>query len=207
MGLEMSKKSETKTNHTRVVPGDKIAVIEEFLPDENCFEDDGSIIAKVVGEVIKDSKSHKITVRPSKEHFSLNKGDIGFGRVEFVKKQVASVDIVKINDKNIAKPINSILHVSEASRRFVRNMYEVTRPGDWIKFRITRTEKPIYISFIGEGLGVVIALCNHCGHELVSIRRDTLECPNCKFVQGRITSKMYGKPLISNKGLSPNETR
>jgi len=202
----MSKKSETKTNHTRVVPGDKIAVIEEFLPDKNCFEEDGSIIAEVTGEVIKDSKSHKIAVKPSKEHFSLNKGDIGYGRVEFVKKQVASVDIIKINNVNVAKPINSILHVSEASRRFVRNMYEVTRPGDWIKFRVTRTEKPIYISFIGEDLGVVIALCNHCGHELVFFRRNSLKCLNCNAVQGRITSKMYGKPLILIEGLSPNET-
>jgi exosome complex RNA-binding protein Csl4 len=195
MGLEMSKKSETKTNNTQVVPGDKIAVIEEFLPAENCFEKDGSIIAEVTGEVIIDSKSHKIAVKPSKEHFSLRKDDIGFGKVEFVKKQVASVDIYKINNIDIAKPINSILHVSEASRRFVRNMYEVTRPGDWIRFRITRTDKPIYISFIGEGLGVVIAYCNQCGHGLNLFRRNFLKCPNCNFEQGRITSKFYGNPL------------
>lgn len=191
----MSKKSETKTNNTQVVPGDKIAVIEEFLPAENCFEEDGSIIAEVTGEVIIDSKSHKIAVKPSKEHFALHKGDIGFGRVEFVKKQIASVDIYKINDIDIAKPINSILHVSEASRRFVRNMYEVTRPGDWIRFRITRIEKPIYISFIGEDLGVVIALCNQCGHKLNIFRRNSLKCPNCNFEQTRITSKLYGNPL------------
>jgi exosome complex component CSL4 len=191
----MSKKSESKTNNTQVVPGDKIAVIEEFLPAENCFEEDGSIIAEVTGEVIIDSKLHKIAVKPSKEHFSLRKGDIGFGKVEFVKKQVASVDIYKINDIDIAKPINSILHVSEASRRFVRNMYEVTRPGDWIRFRITRTEKPIYISFIGEGLGVVIASCNQCGHGLNILRRNSLKCPNCNFEQGRITSNLFGKPL------------
>ncbi|MHA2166529.1 MAG: exosome complex RNA-binding protein Csl4 [Candidatus Hodarchaeales archaeon] len=191
----MSKKSETKTNNTQVVPGDKIAVIEEFLPAENCFEKDGSIIAEVTGEVIIDSKSHKIAVKPSKEHFSLRKDDIGFGKVEFVKKQVASVDIYKINNIDIAKPINSILHVSEASRRFVRNMYEVTRPGDWIRFRITRTDKPIYISFIGEGLGVVIAYCNQCGHGLNLFRRNFLKCPNCNFEQGRITSKFYGNPL------------
>ncbi len=203
----MSKKSETETNHTRVVPGDKIAVIEEFLPDENCFEEDGSIIAEVIGEVVIDSKSHKIGVKPSKEHFSLKQGDIGFGRVEYVKKQIASVDIYKNNDINIAKPVNSILHVSEASRRFVRNMYEVARPGDWVRFRITKAEKPIYISFIGEGLGVVIALCNQCGHELNFFRRNLLKCPNCSSEQNRITSTLYGKPLIPNQGLSPNETR
>lgn len=191
----MSKKSETKTNNTQVVPGDKIAVIEEFLPSENCFEEDGSIIAEVTGEVIIDSKSHKIAVKPSKEHFALHKDDIGFGKVEFVKKQVASVNIYKINNTDVAKPINSILHVSEASRRFVRNMYEVTRPGDWIRFRITRTDKPIYISFIGEGLGVVLAYCNQCGHGLNLFRRNSLKCPNCNFEQDRITSNLYGNPL------------
>ena len=197
LGLEMSKKHEMKATENQVVPGDKIAVIEEFLPDDTCFEQDGSILSKVTGEVVTDLKKHKITVKPFKQHFQVKRGDTGLGRVEYVKKQIASVDIFQLNEFEVSLPINSILHVSETSRRFVRSMYEVTRPGDWIKFRIIKTTRPIYLTLIGEGLGVLLAHCNHCGHELSFYRRNSLKCPNCDLIQNRITSKSFGKPFSS----------
>jgi exosome complex component CSL4 len=195
----MSKKQETKVAENPVLPGDKIAVIEEFLPDDTCFEEEGSILSGITGEVVTDLKKHKITVKPFKKHFELKRGDVGLGRVEYVKKQIASVDIYLLNEREIALPVNSILHVRETSRRFVRSMYDVTRPGDWIKFRIIKANKPIYISLIGEGLGVVLAQCNRCGHELDFYRRNSLKCPNCAFIQNRITSKSFGNPLSSLK--------
>jgi exosome complex RNA-binding protein Csl4 len=195
----MSKKQEMKAVENPVVPGDKIAEIEEFLPDDTCFEEEGSILSGVIGEVITDVKKHKITVKPFKKHFEINRGDIGLGRVEYVKKQIASVDIYRLNEREVPLPVNSILHVSETSRRYVRSMYDVTRPGDWIKFRIIKTTKPIYISLIGEGLGVVLGHCNRCGHELDFYRRNSLKCANCNFIQNRITSKSFGKPLSSLK--------
>ncbi|MHA1978098.1 MAG: exosome complex RNA-binding protein Csl4 [Candidatus Hodarchaeales archaeon] len=203
----MSKKHVEKSTQNRVVPGDKIAVIEEFLPDETCFEQDGSILSMTTGEVIPDQKKHKITVKPLKQSFQLERGDTGVGRVVYVKKQIASVDIHRINSNPVPIPINSILHVSEASRRFVRNMYEVTRPGDWLKFRIVRTMKPVYISLIGEELGVVIAQCNHCGHDLEFYRRNTLKCPNCSLIQNRVTSDSFGKLVTSFSRPPENETR
>ncbi|PWI49151.1 hypothetical protein CEE45_03145 [Candidatus Heimdallarchaeota archaeon B3_Heim] len=203
----MSKRLVENSTQNRVVPGDKIAVIEEFLPDETCFEQDGSILSMTTGEVITDLKKHKITVKPIKNVFVLKRGDTGVGRVVYVKKQIASVDIHMINDTKVPLPMNSILHVSEASRRFVKNMYEVTRPGDWLKFRIVRRMKPIYISLIGEGLGVVIAQCNHCGHDLEFYRRNALKCPNCSLIQNRITANSFGKLVTSFTRTSQNETR
>jgi exosome complex RNA-binding protein Csl4 len=207
LGLELSKKQVENSTQNRVVPGDKIAVIEEFLPDETCFEQDGSILSMTIGEVIPDQKKHKITVKPLKQIFELRRGDVGVGRVVYVKKQIASVDIHMVNDIKIPLPVNSILHVSEASKRFVKNMYEVTRPGDWLKFKIVRTMKPVYISLIGEGLGVVIAQCNHCGHDLKFLRRNTLKCPNCELIQNRVTSRSFGKLVTSFKRTLSNETR
>jgi exosome complex component CSL4 len=203
----MSKKNSDNLSHKYVIPGDKIAVIEEFLPDETCFEDEGSIISRVSGEVRPDLKKHKISVIPAKKFFELRKGDIGIGRVEYTKKQIASVNIHYINDKEVPLPVNSILHVSEASRRFIRNMYDVARSGDWLKFRIVRDFKPIYISLIGEGLGVILAYCNHCGTELENFRRNSFKCSYCEHIQDRIISKAYGKPIPSLKRPSKNETR
>jgi len=195
MGLDMKKRNEQTPNNDHVLPGDKIAVIEEFLPDETCYEQNGSIYSKVLGRVVVDPKKHKISVIPQKQFLEIKNGDIGIGRVEFVKKQMASVNIHKIDKKSVGIPTNAILHISEVSRRFVRNMYEVTRPGDWIKFRVIRTSKAIYISLIGEDLGVVESYCIDCGQELKFKRRNILECTNCGHIQPRITSKHFGRPV------------
>lgn len=202
--MNSKKKIDSDTNF--VLPGDKIAVIEEFLPDEFCYEQDGGIYSKVLGHVVTDPKKHKISVIPKKSHRSIKNGDIGIGRVEFMKKQIAMVDIYYLNQEDLLVPASAVLHISEASRRFVKNMYEVTRPGDWLRFKIIRAIRPLYISLIGEGLGVIIAFCTHCGHELNYKRRNTLECPNCEHTQPRITSKRFGKPLIKTRPVG-NETK
>ncbi|UCG90633.1 MAG: exosome complex RNA-binding protein Csl4 [Candidatus Heimdallarchaeota archaeon] len=203
----MNNNKKSDADYDWVLPGDKIAVIEEFLPDETCYEQDGSIYSRIVGRVMTDSKKHKISVVPKHPLRSIKSGDIGLGRVEYMKKQIASVDIYHLNKKNISIPISAVLHISEASRRFVKNMYEVTRPGDWLRFRIIRAMKPVYISLIGDGLGVIISYCIQCGYELEYKRRNLLECPNCETTQSRITSKYFGKPLIRNLRPSRNETR
>ncbi len=203
----MESNKELDSNDNLVLPGDKIAVIEEFLPDETCYEKDGGIYSKVLGRVVTDPKKHKISVIPKKSHHLLKNGDIGVGRVEFMKKQIASVNIYHLNQEDVLIPINAVLHISEASQRFVKNMYEVTRPGDWLQFRIIRAIKPVYISLIGEGLGVICSFCIQCSHELEYKRRNLLECPNCELIQPRITSKYFRKNPFRKLRISRDEAR
>lgn len=205
--MDMNNNKQNDSDDNWVLPGDKIAIIEEFLPDETCYEQDGVIYSKVLGRVVTDLKKHKISVIPKNPHHSIKNGDIGVGRVEFMKKTIASVNIYHLNQENLPIPTNAVLHISEASRGFVKNMYEVARPGDWLRFRIIRAIKPVYISLIGDGLGVVISYCIQCGHELEYKRRNMLECPNCEFIQPRITSKYFGKTLTIKLRPSRNETR
>lgn len=207
LGMDMNNKKDFNSDNKLVLPGDKIAVIEEFVPDESCYEKDGGIYSSFLGHVETDRKKHKISVIPEKPHRAIENGAIGVGRVEFVKKQIASVNIYHLNQEEIAVPPSAVLHISEVSRRFVKNMYEVTRPGDWVKFQIIKSTKPVYISFIGDGLGVVISYCIQCGHELNIKRINTLECPNCDLIQMRITSQDFGHPLKVKMGSSRNETR
>jgi exosome complex component CSL4 len=207
VGKDMEDSKKADSEEEWVLPGDKIAVIEEFLPDETCYEQDGGIYSNTFGRVVTDTKRHKISVIPMNPYRTIKNGDIGMGRVEFMKKQIASIDIYHLNHETLMIPISAVLHVSEASRRFVKNMYEVARPGDWIRFRIIRAIKPVYVSLIGEGLGVIISYCIQCGHELKFKRRNILECPNCDTKQSRITSKYFGKPLIFNLRPNRNETR
>ncbi|WP_455143689.1 exosome complex RNA-binding protein Csl4 [Candidatus Hodarchaeum mangrovi] len=192
----MSKKDDYQSHNEIVVPGEKIAIIEEFLPDETCFEEEGEIFSSLLGNIVTDRKKHKISIVPKKRYLQINVGDIGIGRVEFVKKQVASLNLHYVNNINIPLPVNAILHVSEASKHYVRNMYEVARPGDWLAVKIIRTSTPLSVGLVGSGLGVIIAFCNHCGQEIEYKRQNLLECPNCGLIQPRITSRNYGKPII-----------
>jgi exosome complex RNA-binding protein Csl4 len=58
----MTKNNDNDSENNWVLPGDKIAVIEEFLPDETCYEQDGGIYSKILGRVVTDPKKHKISV-------------------------------------------------------------------------------------------------------------------------------------------------
>ena len=42
-------------NEKQKIPGEKIALIEEYLPGENTFEDEDSIRATAIGEIRLDS--------------------------------------------------------------------------------------------------------------------------------------------------------
>ena len=203
----MSKKDDNQSNKEIIIPGEKIAVIEEFLPDETCFEEEGEIFSSLLGSIVTDRKKHKISIIPKKKYFQMNVGDIGVGRVEFVKKQVASLNLYYINDVYIPLPMDAILHVSEASKHYVRNMYEVARPGDWLAVKIIRTTNPLSVGLVGLGLGVIIAFCNHCGQEIEYKRQNLLECPNCGLIQPRITSRNYGKPIIYKSVSHRNEKK
>ncbi|MBO3802703.1 MAG: RNA-binding protein, partial [Candidatus Brockarchaeota archaeon] len=45
-----------------VVPGEKIAVVEEFMPSLGTFEDGGDIRSQIAGFVVIDSVSRTISV-------------------------------------------------------------------------------------------------------------------------------------------------
>lgn len=189
----MSEKQQHPSSERRVIPGDKIAVIEEFLPDETCYEQDGSICSSVIGRVVTDTQKHKISVVPDHPHQTAKKGDVGIGRVEFVKNKMASVEIYRLEGRDVFPPTKATLHIWEVSHGFVKNMYEVARPGDWVRFRLTRAGNFVDVGLVGDELGVIQAFCNHCGSELQLKRRNTLECPNCELIQPRITSRQYGQ--------------
>lgn len=183
-----------KDNNSTVTPGEKIAVIEEYIPDSHCYEIDGVIYSNITGNVEIDNKKHKIQVKPDKGVITAAVGQIGIGRVEFCRKQVANIDLHFLGDRKYFKPISTSLHVSETSKKFIKSMYEVVRAGDWIKIRVISTARNIYSTLIGDdSLGVILAYCINCGTELEYKRRNQLKCPNCELEQYRITSRNYGK--------------
>ncbi|MDA4132818.1 MAG: RNA-binding protein, partial [Thaumarchaeota archaeon] len=57
----MNMKSEDKN----VLPGDALAVSEEFLPGKNAYDADGTVRALLMGTLVKDLQEREIGVKPT----------------------------------------------------------------------------------------------------------------------------------------------
>ena len=57
------KASGHKTGHL-VLPGERLGVIEEFIPDSGTYVKDGVIYSKIVGRALMDLLSKRVSVYP-----------------------------------------------------------------------------------------------------------------------------------------------
>ena len=64
-------KKDTVKNKDVVIIGQYLGVVEEFLPDETCYEQDGGIYSKILGRVVTDPKKHKISVIPKNPYLDV----------------------------------------------------------------------------------------------------------------------------------------
>jgi exosome complex component CSL4 len=192
-------KSKKKNITSYVIPGDQLGVIEEYIPDKNCYEAEGIIYANVAGNVYIDAENHRISVKSIKEVIIPTKGQLIIGQAMITRKQASTISIFHLNEKSIPVPYTGVLHISNVSDRYVHNMFEVIRPGDWVRAGIIRDDIPIGLTLLGNAYGVILAFCTICGCELEFIRRNLLKCPECEQVQPRLTSRLYGSDNMLKK--------
>ena len=89
----------TKNLKKTAIPGDSVAVPEEFLPGRNVYESNGSIRSLLVGNVIRDLKSMEIGVEPLVGWRIPIVGDYVTGQVESVQSSSANMKIYYLNGK------------------------------------------------------------------------------------------------------------
>ena len=82
-----------KQKPAEVLPGDKLAVTEEFLPGQHTYDDSGQIRALTVGSVQKDLKNMEISVKPAVEPEIIRVDDWVTGQVETAQANSANVHI------------------------------------------------------------------------------------------------------------------
>ncbi len=178
-----------------VIPGDRICVIEEFVPGANTYADiDGSVRACVVGKVVRNVRSHDIYVEPLKAANILRQGLIVYGQVvSILNEKVAVVKLLGVwrEDKREIMPLKhaftGLLHVSQASETYCPTLRDIVGVGDVVKARIiSRSGPPYLLSIRGPNLGVVYALCPVCRVETRK-RGSKLQCPVCGMVLKRKT--------------------
>jgi exosome complex component CSL4 len=191
-----SKSVEQKTGQL-VLPGERLGVIEEFVPDAGTFVKDGVIYSKVVGRALLDLATRRVSVHQVGRQALIPKvGSIVMGQVAGGQSDSVSVRIFQIGDKQISSVFVGVLHVSDANIRYVDSMHDVCKAGDIVRARVISDKNQVYhLSTKDRDLGVVYAFCSNCGGTLEP-RRQGMHCPKCGRIEERKATADYGKGLI-----------
>ena len=72
-------------NEKIVMPGDKLRIIEQYLPGEGTYDDDGDIKSAVLGNVKINQKRKVISVVSDAKPALLKVGDIVYGQITDIK--------------------------------------------------------------------------------------------------------------------------
>jgi exosome complex RNA-binding protein Csl4 len=182
-----------------VCPGDQLGVIEEFTPQNNCFEQDGAVYSSLLGERVIDKEKHQISIYPTKKIYIPRRGSIALAHVTEIRRQAATVEIshfkVGKSFKDIKTKFTASLSVMNLSSRFVKNLYDGVRTDDWLICKISKIEinGNIDVSLYGSReFGVIVAACFICGKEIDRVvKRNLLRCNNCGATQPRILSSDF----------------
>src|SRR5512139_3564995 len=109
-----------------VTPGEKIGVIEEYMPGGNTYEDDGKVISSAVGTLDIDAQNRKIGVKAERRVAVPEVGDVIEGVITMMKEDVAQVKIIDIKGKRpLSGDFSASLHVSQAAKSYTTSIYDV----------------------------------------------------------------------------------
>ena len=75
------------------MPGEKLGIIEQYLPGYGTYDDDGEIKSSVLGSVKIDQKRKVISVEGDAKPALLKKGDVVYGQISDIKPQRANINI------------------------------------------------------------------------------------------------------------------
>ena len=185
-----------KSGHL-VLPGERLGVIEEFIPNSGTYVKDGVIYSKIVGRALMDLLSKRVSVYPLINGAVVPKvSTIVVGQVGHAQSDNVLVRIFKIGSKNLSGVFTGILHVSDVRERYVKSMTEVCKPGDIIRAKVISDKNQVYhLSTNDKSLGVMYAFCSRCA-TLLEPKRNEMQCPKCGNVEKRKLALDYGKEEI-----------
>jgi len=177
-----------------ITPGDKLYVIEEYIPGPGTYSDqDGWIRSAIVGRVVIDKVQKLVCVKHVRNKpFIPKPGDIVLGVVSSISEDLAFIDIFQIEGKNSRSiDFTGVIHVSQASDKFIETLYDAMRLGDVVRAKVLNDRIPYQLTTKGPQFGVIAALCSRCGALMKKHSDETLICPRCGNIEKRKISIKY----------------
>ena len=187
-----------KSKPVGVLPGDKLAVSEEFLPGQHTYDDSGLIRALTVGSVQKDMKNMEISVKPAVEPEIIKVDDWVTGQVEGAQANSANVHIYFLNGRPTYKDFSGMLTLKGLSGggRGARRTTPV-KMGDLVRCRVfSLLNGIIHLTIDEPDMGVVAALCGNCGKPLLKGSATRAKCDECGSVEERKLARDFGTTPI-----------
>ncbi len=203
-GNAMTLKTEQRSG-TLVVPGERLGVIEEFIPDSGTYVKDGVIYSKIIGRALMDMLNRRVSVYPLTQGVAVPKvGVTVLGQVGNAQSDNVLVRIFQVGArKKMSGAFGGILHISDASDRYIDSMNEVCRPGDIVRAKVVSDKNQVFhLTTNDKNLGVVYAFCSICGNSLEQ-RRQEMYCTKCGNVERRKTALDYGKEEMIGEEVKP----
>jgi exosome complex component CSL4 len=193
----MNQKVSGRKSGNLVLPGERLGVIEEFIPDSGTYVKDGIIYSKIVGRALMDLLSKRVSVYPLSNESPVPKvSSVVVGQVGNAQSDNVLVRIFKIGSKRVSGVFTGILHISDVQERYVKSMNDVCKPGDIIRTKVISNKNQVsHLSTNDKNLGVVYAFCSQCSSLLEQSRYD-MHCPKCGNVEKRKLALDYGKEEI-----------
>jgi exosome complex component CSL4 len=190
------KASGHKSGHL-VLPGERLGVIEEFIPNAGTYVKDGVIYSKIIGRALMDLLSKRVSVYPLVSGVTVPKvSSTVVGQVGHAQSDNVLVRIFKLGSKNLSGVFTGILHVSDVRERYVKSMTEVCKPGDIVRAKVISDKNQVFHLTTNEkSLGVMYAFCSRCS-TLLEPKRHEMYCPKCGNVEKRKLALNYGKEAI-----------
>ena len=175
-----------------VLPGDQIAVAEEFEPGEGTYERNGLVFAATPGVLRLDEQSRVARVRPFNPPAELQVGDIVYAVVDDIRGMMATATVSAIHGRAraISGETDGTVHISNVSEEYTEDIRDMYHLGDIIRAKVIQTKPSVQLTTAEPDLGVVRALCGVCRGPLELRGRD-LFCPRCERTERRKVARDY----------------
>ncbi len=178
----------------RVLIGDYLGTIEEFVPGKGTFAEDGKIYAAIMGAAQLDRANHMAEVK-GKNIPELEVGQVIYGEIVNIRRNNITVIAKKIRGYDSEIDEKTSLYVSNIADKYVEKAENLFGIGDIVEGEIIRIHGGMVSLSTKGDCGVVLAFCRRCRHRLEKTDKykDKLVCPNCAHEEERKIARDYGK--------------
>ncbi len=181
----------------RVFPGEPLCTIEEYLPGDGAYVDDGLIRAARFGQVEIDHVNRRISVRSLTGKPRLPRRGVAVYGVA-VGAPREELMLIKIFADERMVPYNGsftgILHVSQVADQSSqsKSIYDYVKPGDVVRVTVLSDAPAYIVSMRKPQDGVILAFCSVCGSPLYRLPgSNRLVCLKCGSEEQRKISPYY----------------
>lgn len=185
----------SEKERARVLPGDALAVSEEYLPGNHAYDAGGTIRALQAGIVVKDMAQREINVKSEVVPKIPSVGDVVTGQIEVAQTSTSNLKILYLNGKPTESGFVGIIFLRE--ERGGRGMRRTAvKLGDVVRAKVISTMNAMIHLSIGEPhLGVIASLCSNCGRPLAAAG-SRAQCTNCGNVEDRKFADDFGREPV-----------